>query len=143
MKRASMVKLGLIALAIAAGVPRALAAPGQLPPIQHEGDVAFLTGGVGQGESTAIKDAMHKYPLSLEFAGKTGGGNEYLSDIPVQVSDAHGHAVLNTTTSGPFLLASLPDGRYSVTARYNGKAEHRDVDITSSSHVRELFLWPM
>ena len=143
MKRASNLKPGLMALAFIASTQFALAAPEHLPPVQHEGDVTFLTGGVGLGESTAIKDVMHKYPLTLEFVGKARGGNEYLSNIPVQVSDMHGHAILKTTTKGPLLLASLPDGRYSVTARHNGKVEHRDVDITSSAHVHELFLWPM
>lgn len=143
MKQASILKAGVAAVAFVASAQLALATPEHLPPVQHQGDVTFLTGGVGQGQSTAIKGAMHHYPLSLEFAGKAHSGNEYLSDIPVQVSDMHGHTVLNTTSKGPFLLASLPNGRYSVTARYNGKSEHRNVDITPSSHVHELFLWTM
>lgn len=143
MIRASMLKQGLTALIFAASTPFALAAPASLHSVQQQGDVTFLTGGIGQGQSTAIKDVMHQYPLALEFAGKARGGNEYLSDIPVQVSDMHGHTVLKTTTKGPFLLASLPDGRYSVMARYNGKDERRDVDITSSGHVHEFFLWQM
>jgi hypothetical protein len=143
MKQASIFKSGLTAVAFVACAQLAIAAPEHLPPVQHQGDVTFLTGGVGQGQSTAIKGAMHHYSLSLEFAGKSRSGNEYLSDIPVQVSDMHGHAVLNTTTKGPFLLASLPNGRYSVTARYNGRSERRDVEITPSAHVHELFLWTM
>ena len=143
MKRTSIVKVGFTALALAAGVQYVFAAPENLPSVQHQGDVTFLTGGIGQGQSTAIKEVIHKYPLTLEFAGKAAGGNEYLSDISVQVSDMHGHSVLTTTAKGPFLLASLPHGRYSVTATYNGKAEHRDVDIAPWAHVRELFLWPM
>ena len=143
MKRTSMLKLGFTALVLAVSAQYSLAAPTALPPVQHQGNVTFLSGGIGLSESTAIKNAMSSYPLMLEFAGKTQSGNEYLADIPVQVSDMNGHAVLRTTTTGPFLLASLPEGRYSVTASYNGKSEHREVNITPSAHIHEVFVWTM
>ncbi|APA87728.1 carboxypeptidase regulatory-like domain-containing protein [Paraburkholderia sprentiae WSM5005] len=143
MKRTSVVKVGFTALALAASVQYAFAASQALPAVQHEGEVTFLTGGIGLGQSAAIKEVMPTYPLTLEFAGKTASGNDYLANVPVQVSDMHGHTVLKTTTTGPFLLASLPHGRYSVTATYNGKIKRRDVDIAPSSHVHDVFLWPM
>jgi hypothetical protein len=142
-KRVTRWKLQSAAMVLAASGQCAFAMPANLPPVQHQGDVTFLTGGIGLSESTAIKDAMHKYPLTLEFAGKAKSGNEYLSDVSIQVSDKHGYTVLKTIAKGPFLLALLPNGRYAVTASYNGKTEHRDVNITPSSHVRELFLWPL
>ena len=143
MKHASMMKPLFTALALAACTQYALAATNVLPPVQHQGDVTFLTGGIGLSESTAIKDAMHHYPLTLEFAGTAHVGNVYLANIPVEISDMHGHAVLKTTTTGPFLLAALPDGRYRITARYSGKDESRDVQISPSAHVHEVFLWSM
>ncbi|MFT4065959.1 carboxypeptidase regulatory-like domain-containing protein [Paraburkholderia sp.] len=143
MKRTSIVKVGFTALALATSVQYVFAASQHLPAIQHEGDVTFLTGGIGLDQSTAIRKAMPQYPLTLEFAGKATGGNEYLANIPVQLSDTHGHTVLTTTARGPFLLASLPHGRYSVTATYDGKTKRRAIDIAPSSHVHELFLWPM
>lgn len=143
MKQHAIVKAGLTALALGASVQYAFAAPESLPAVQHEGEVAFLSGGIGLGQSTAIKQVMPKYPLTLEFAGKAASGNEYLANIPVTLSDMHGNTILQTTAKGPFLLASLPDGRYSVTATYNGKTERRDVNIAPSSHVHELFVWPM
>jgi hypothetical protein len=143
MKQHAIVKVGLTALALGASVQYAFAAPEPLPAVQHKGAVAFLSGGIGLGQSTAIKQVMPKYPLTLEFAGKAATGNEYLADIPVKLSDMHGNTILQTTAKGPFLLASLPHGRYSVTATYNGKTERRDVNIAPSSHVHELFVWPM
>lgn len=86
---------------------------------------------------------MRNYPLVLEFAGKTDVGNDYLADIPVQVSDAHGNVLLDANSRGPFMLISLPNGRYTVTATYKGKQEHRAVNVTAGSHAREVFIWPM
>lgn len=143
MKQISILRLGTAALVLAASGQLAFAASANLPPVQHQGNITYLSGGVGSDESTAIKDAMHQYPLTLEFAGKTQSGNDYLADIPVQVSDMHGTTLLKTVAHGPFLLASLPSGRYSVTATYNGKTEHRTVTVASSTQVREVFLWPM
>ena len=143
MKHTSMMKLLFTVLALAACTQYAFAATDYLPPVQHQGDIAFLSGGIGQSESTAIKDAMHHYPLTLEFAGKEHSGNVYLANVPVEISDMHGHTVLKTTAAGPFLLASLPDGQYRVTAHYRGKEESRDVQINPSAHVHELFLWSM
>lgn len=143
MKHASMMKPLFTALALFACTQCAFAAADFLPPAQHQGDVTFLSGGIGLSESTAIRTAMQHYPLTLEFAGRGQSGNVYLANIPVEISDMHGHAVLKTTAAGPFLLASLPGGQYRVTARYSGKDESRDVRISPSAHIHELFLWSM
>jgi hypothetical protein len=143
MKGSFVLKLVSAALVAAASGQVAFAAPDNLPAVHHQGDVAYLSGGVGLGQSTAIKGVMNEYPLTLEFAGKASSGNEYLADIPVQITDLHGHVLLNATAKGPFLLASLPDGRYQVSATYNGQIEHRSVDIAKSTHTHEVFLWSM
>ncbi|NYH13763.1 hypothetical protein GGD41_000991 [Paraburkholderia bryophila] len=42
---------------------------GGMPQIQHKGDVAFVSGGVGQDESKALQHAQSQWPLSLRFTG--------------------------------------------------------------------------
>ncbi|MEM5383756.1 carboxypeptidase regulatory-like domain-containing protein [Paraburkholderia phymatum] len=140
----SYAKTGLLAitLVLAQTSNVVFAATPNLPPLQHEGNVAYLSGGVGSDQSAALKDEMHKYPLVLEFAGKTHQGNEYLADIPVHITDMHGATLLKATSHGPFMLASLPDGRYRITVSYEGKTQQRVVDVKPSTHVRTLFLWP-
>jgi hypothetical protein len=141
MKRATVLKSGAAALLFAAGVQFAFAMPESLPPVQQQGDVTFLSGGIGLDESTAIKGVMHQYPLVLEFATSRSGANEYVADVAVQVSDSQGRTILSTTARGPFLLAALPNGRYSVTARHDGQTMRRNITIGRSTHIRELFLW--
>ncbi|WP_321945922.1 carboxypeptidase regulatory-like domain-containing protein [Paraburkholderia sp. J10-1] len=145
-----------LALAVVFGAPGAWAATpaagnadimaataGVLPPAQRSGDIAYLSGGVGSDQSAAFKAAMHRYPLSLEFARQSADGNEYLADVPVKIADMHGTPLLSTRTRGPFMLVSIPDGRYVITASHGGNTERRTVDIGKATRAHETFVWPM
>jgi len=143
MKQHSILRLSAMALVLAGTAQLALAMPEGLPAVQHSGRISYLSGGVGIDESTAIKGELGNYPLVLEFAGKTNAGNDYLADIPVQISDSHGTVVLDTSSRGPFMLVSLPNGRYTVTATYKGNEVRRAVSVVAGAHAHELFIWPM
>ncbi|MBN3753076.1 carboxypeptidase regulatory-like domain-containing protein [Paraburkholderia sp. Tr-20389] len=138
-------RAGLVAVTLAltqSAVNVAFAATENLPPLHRQGAVTYLSGGIGSDQSAALKDVMHQYPLVLEFAGKSNQGNEYLADVPVHITDMNGTTILNATAQGPFMLASLPAGRYRISASYDGKTQQRVVDITPSGHTQTLFLWP-
>lgn len=121
----------------------ALASTPALPAAQHAGPVTYLSGGVGLDESQAIKDSMHNYRLVLEFAGTTTYGNKYLAGVPVKITDAHGETLLDTSANGPFMLVTLPPGRYTISASYNNRTEQRSVRVLPDGQVREFFLWQM
>ena len=93
-------------------------------------------------ESQAFKQTMREYPLVLEFYGKTDGTNEYLSDVPVQIADVQGKTVLDTLSRGPFLLARLPYGRYTIVATYRDHKQQRTVNVSPAGHARAVFIWP-
>ena len=101
-----------------------------------------LRGGIGVDESTAIQNASKQWPLTLEFAIKDKQRSEFAADVAVKVHDATGHAVLDTTAGGPFLLARLPPGHYAVDATLAGKTEHAKVTVASGHPARALLLWP-
>jgi hypothetical protein len=145
------------ALAVVFGTPAAFAADNnaaavtapadgasRLPPLQHSGDIAYLSGGIGSDQSAAFKEAMPRYPLSLEFAQHTAAnGNEYLANVPVTIADMHGKTVLHANARGPFMLVSIPGGRYVVTAHHDGTTQQRTVDIGKTARVHEAFVWSM
>ncbi|AXF23983.1 hypothetical protein CUJ89_26890 [Burkholderia pyrrocinia] len=144
MKYRSNLAFHVAVIVLVAATGSVLAAePASLPPPEHAGKIAYLSGGIGSDQSTAIKQEMGKYSLVLEFAGRTRGGNDYLADIPVQITDAHAKTVLSTVTTGPFLLVSLPDGHYSVTATYNDQIKRRSFDVHAPSHLHAVFVWTM
>ena len=139
-------KTYVIATAIAvSGLTLTLNATGatesQLPAKQKMGEVTYIMGGVGQTEAAAIEHVAKYYPLELEFLQKAKSKNEYLSDVQVRIKDAHDKMVLNVTANGPFLLAKMPDGKYTVSAEREHKVEHRQIKISAKDHQRVVFEW--
>ena len=51
---------------------------GGLPQELHQGDLTFVTGGVGLDESQALRQAAPHWPLAIRF---TGSGSDYLAVI--------------------------------------------------------------
>ena len=112
-----------------------------LPPVQKVGSVEYLSGGIGLDESRAIESASHQWPLILEFAAKDGQHADYLANVQVRVRDAKGHDTLEATSDGPFLLAKLPPGRYSVDATVGGKTLYENVVIKQHQPAKAVFVW--
>jgi len=139
---ARMLSASLIALGLAVG-PMAVAAQiPHLPPEKTQGPVAFRSGGVGLDESMAMREAAPKYALELEFVAKDSAGHgEYLAGNPVVITDEAGKTVLRTESEGPFLLASLPPGRYSVAATDDGRTKEQTVTVAPDKHQRIVFEW--
>ena len=93
----------------------ALARAQEVEPIAPvtENGVTYVTGGVGEDESSAIRAMSSKFNLRMLFAGKDG---TYLSDVDVVVTGASGASVVAVRTSGPMLYARLAPGRYHISA---------------------------
>jgi hypothetical protein len=112
-----------------------------LPPEQKQGSIAYLSGGVGAGQRTAIEDAARNYPLELEFVKGTKAPREFLSSVKVEIKDSSDHTVLSTLADGPLLLAKLPSGSYSIAATNMGNTESKSVMVAEGKHQRVLFDW--
>jgi len=139
-------KTSVIATAIAvSGMTLTLNAIGgtdsHLPAAQKAGEVTYIMGGIGQTEADAIKHAAKYYPLELEFLLKAKPKAEYLSNVQVRIKDAHDRMVLNVNADGPYLLAKMPAGKYTISAERNGKVEHRQIEISATDHRRVVFEW--
>lgn len=140
MRRTKVAGFGLLALGLVAA--SAAAQEFALPPERSQGSVTYLTGGVGKEESDAIKRVQDRYPLSLLFVER-GGPNtwHYLANVRVSIQDAAGKSLLETTAEGPFLLAKLPEGRYTVVAKVRGQLITRRVDLTQGKRAQLVFEW--
>ena len=139
-------KMSVIATAIAvSGMTLTLNAIGatesHLPAKQKMGEVTYIMGGVGQTEADAIQHVAKYYPLELEFLLNAKPKAEYVSDVQVRIKDAHDKMVLNVNADGPFLLAKMPAGKYTVSAERGGKIEHRQIEISAKEHQRVVFEW--
>lgn len=112
-----------------------------LPPVQSQGQIEFITGGIGHDESQAILQEGKKWPLMLELAKAGTPRAVYISDVQISIKDASGSAVLETITKGPYLLAKLPLGKYSLDATYEGNTLHQDLNL-QKGHKKITLLWP-
>lgn len=119
----------------------ACAAHDALPPEHTQGDIRYLSGGIGADESDAIKTARSSYALSLLFASTDNGHAAYESDVHVSVIAADGSEVLETVTEGPYLLIELPPGKYRIVASARGELRKRDVKVVAGKHQELGFQW--
>jgi hypothetical protein len=112
-----------------------------MPQIQQQGGVSFVSfvsGGVGQDESQALRSAASQWPLSLRFTARSG---EFLADVHVTIEDAHGTSVLDATSRGPYMLVKVPPGRYSVHVSHADISKTSAVTVSASGTARATFTW--
>jgi len=129
---------GAVILGLALPVA-AVAQQATLPQPQTEGNVTYLSGGIGQDEALAMKEAQKQYPLSMIF---TQGG-EYLANVPVDIRDKSGKTVLHAVSNGPIMLVKLPAGEYRVSAQMNGKTLQHTAKVRAAGNTHLSFNWPL
>lgn len=108
-------------------------------PVEQDHGVAYVTGGVGQDEATAMRGLATGYNMRATFTTRSG---EYLSGVNVQVLRADGSTAFAATTDGPYLFARLPQGHYRVIASLDGAERSRDLYVPAHGGVRFSLVWP-
>jgi hypothetical protein len=106
---------------------------------QTQGEVTFVSGGVGGDERDAMQAMRADYNLSLLFSVQ--GSGEYLSEVKVGITDKNGNTFLDTVSDGPMLLASLKPGHYTVTAEVDGQVAHKKATIVANKRTSISFIW--
>jgi hypothetical protein len=118
--------------------------PGWLPlggtvQVQSDRDVGYASGGVGESERAELNALSGQFNLKLLFAMQ--GSGDYLADVQVNVLDARGALVLSTPSQGPWFLAQLPSGAYTVEVAAFGQTQRQTVRIDGSRQARLHFYW--
>jgi hypothetical protein len=108
---------------------------------ENQGNVSYVSGGVGEDEAAALQSAAASYSLQLQFVQKAVPRDEFLADVKIRITDRSQNVVLDTVANGPFLLAKLPSGRYQIEADHNGIVKRRTVDVRGDKHQRAVFVW--
>src|SRR5512146_553785 len=88
------------------------AAQTPLQPTAGGSKVPFASGGIGLDSQESLKAREKEFNLKLVFTLVEGN---YLSDVDVTIRDAAGRNLLEQVADGPFFLARLPAGTYSVS----------------------------
>lgn len=139
-----LAKYAISAALASATMSSALASSAPLPPAHVQGDISYLSGGIGRDEARTILTAAKDYPLALEFAPVTHGEGAVKASnstaVPVAIRNLRGRVVLSASSEGPFMLVKLPVGRYLISAIHGGKVERRHVWITGEPRL-VVFEW--
>jgi hypothetical protein len=107
---------------------------------QTQGGITFVSGGISIEERQAMQELEGSYNLRLLFVAEESG--EYLWGVKVQLMDQEGKTLLEAVSDGPYFLAKLSPGRYTVIAEDEGRAIKRSVDIEPGKALSERFTWP-
>ena len=110
--------------------------------IKQQGAVSFVSGGVGETEIQEIKALSSGFPVEMLFLAKSVP-NRYAAGVKVQVKDKDGKVVLDTESEGPFLLAKLPPGKYSISADIEGNSKRHLIHVAGGKTQRVVFDWTL
>ncbi|TCG03629.1 hypothetical protein BZM27_46905 [Paraburkholderia steynii] len=113
--------------------------PGSDIPVGHDRGIAYVTGGVGQDEATALRRLAPGYSMRATFTTASG---EFLSGVAVQIFGSDGKVVFAGTSAGPYLFARLPSGHYRVVASFDGVQRTRALYVPMRGSVRFTLTWP-
>ncbi len=114
----------------------------QLPPVETAQGIEYVSGGIGSDASTAFKAAKSSYPLALTFAAVgEDGSTPYVADVQLEITDEQGGSVLSLPSVGPYLLAKLQPGTYTVRATYKGMTQTQQVKVGGPGSVDVRVAW--
>jgi hypothetical protein len=141
--RPTFVRVALVASLLAAGpaLGAAMSTMGSMPREMTQGNVTYMSGGIGHNEAATMRKEEKNFPLSLEFVKRAKPSDQYLADVSVTIKGQDGRTALQTVSNGPFLLARLPDGKYTVSAEARGLTRTRDIVVAQGKPEHILFEW--
>lgn len=113
----------------------------QLPPSQTEKDIRFIEGGVGLGESDAIKAESSRWPVKLSFSRTNGQKSEWVSNATLTILDSKGTPVFSHLVDGPLILINLKPGRYLVKSVYEGQSKTANLNVVNGESRNVDIQW--
>ena len=132
-----------VKITVAAIVAMTLHAPAtladnNLPQAQQDGNVTYVTGGIGDEERNALRAVQHDY--NLHIVNAVGASGAYPGDTHIIIYDKHHQEVVNTDTD-PLFYAQLPAGRYTVEESSEGEDKQQSVVIAANKPENITFRW--
>lgn len=104
----------------------------------QNGDITYVTGGVGDDERDAIKAQANNYNLHISAASRAG---HYMIDNGVTIASKKGQELVNEPNAGPLFYAKLPPGIYVITATNGDQHQSRTVRISPKKSSDVHFTW--
>ena len=111
----------------------------QLPKVQTQGNITYISGGIGEGEAAAMKAESKSWPLSIEFSEHLVNQDLWVAQVYLRILDSKGKTLFDTTVDGPIFLVKVPPGNYELLATYQEVTKRRVIEIKQGQHIKESF----
>jgi hypothetical protein len=109
--------------------------------VRTQGEVRYLSGGIGIGEREALTEmaSRERMNLKLVFAEREG---PFLSAVPVTITDASGSVRLQVKTDGPWLFVRIPAAEYRYRAERRGHVQSGSVTVSETGRTDRVVSFP-
>ena len=113
----------------------------QIPQTQYSQGVSYITGGVGEEESTAILAEAKQWPLLLEFSQLENGRGVWIFGSQIKILNAKNTVVFDAKADGPYMLINLTAGDYAIQASYQGVEQKRSISVKAGQSQKISIFW--
>ncbi|WP_114690005.1 carboxypeptidase regulatory-like domain-containing protein [Polynucleobacter necessarius] len=112
-----------------------------IPDTQHSKGVSYITGGVGEGESTAILAEAKQWPLLLELSQIQNGRCVWIFGASIKIMGSTKQVIFDAQAERPYMLVNLVPGDYTLEASYESVVQKRSISIKSDSSQTLSVFW--
>ena len=116
-------------------------APAQIPDTQHSEGIAYISGGVGDGESEAILAEAKQWPVLLELSQLENGRGVWIFGAQIKVINKQQKVIFSAQADGPYMLINLTPGDYQILATYQGVEQKRTLIVKADSSQKLNIFW--
>jgi hypothetical protein len=113
----------------------------QVPEAQRSQGISYITGGVGEEESTAILAEAKQWPLLLELSQLENGRGVWIFGSQIKIANAKGAMIFDAKADGPYMLVNLDAGDYVIQASYQGVEQKRAISIKAGQPQKISIFW--
>ncbi len=131
-------KLSIVIFLLACSFFQSAHAAGAETRISKNG-IAYMTGGIGEEETLAMRPYAKKFTLNLLFSeGKAG---QSVTDVNVNIYNEQSELVFRVKGAKPMLYVNLPAGTYTIVANNNGEKLRHKMTIAENTPQRVILNW--
>ena len=113
----------------------------QIPDAQHSEGIAYISGGVGDGESEAILAEAKQWPVLLELSQLESGRGVWIFGAQIKLINQQQKVIFSAQADGPYMLINLTPGDYEILATYQGVEQKRALTVKADSSQKLNIFW--
>ena len=113
----------------------------QMPETQRSLGISYISGGVGESESTAILAEAKQWPLLLELSQLENGRGVWIFGSQIKIVNSKNAVIFDAKAQGPYMLINLEPGDYVIQASYQGVEQKRALSIKSDQPQKISLFW--